>query len=167
MKNSVSIHHDFMFNFYGMTSARWGEYDDTLEDYRSSDFQKAIWWYNGAKDAGNMAIPPAFTAWELLKEGNYKNAVLRIIFGMPKVINGIPQTKKTGMIDVPTLFVCGKNDEYILCNNEYALNTKNYITSDYRHLVVDCGHDLTSCGGDEQAKINKMIFTRISTAESS
>ncbi|GMH97244.1 hypothetical protein TrVE_jg6319 [Triparma verrucosa] len=164
--NSASIKGNFWYMSLGLTSGRWKEYDDKYSDYGPSDFQKALWWYNGAQSAGKMAGPPAFTVTELTMEGQYSVAFLRGVFGMPdeEVVDGIEQTNKVGMIDVPTLFVCGKNDPAILCDNEYSYNTENYVSKDYLHLVVDCEHDLTSCGGDEQEKVNRMVWQRIRTA---
>ena len=37
-------------------------------------FQKALWWYNGARDAGRMAIPRVMGAGELLAHGAFSNA---------------------------------------------------------------------------------------------
>ena len=57
---------------------------------------------------------PAFTASELLKEVDYSFAGLRSVYGMPDTNNGLPQTHPTGMIDIPTAFICGKSDPAIL-----------------------------------------------------
>lgn len=163
-ENSASINGNFWYMSLGLTSGRWKEYDDKYTDYGPSDFQKALWWYNGAQSAGKMAGPPAFTATELMKEGQYSVAFLRGLFGMPDEVDGVEQTSKVGKIDVPVLYVCGKYDPAILCDNEYAYNTENYVTKDYLHLVVECQHDVTSCGGDEQDKVNEMVWERIRTA---
>jgi len=164
MKNSASIHGYFWYLALALTSGRWEEYDDTLEKYRPSNSQKAFWWYNGAAEAGKMAMPRAFTASELFKEGQYAFAALRGVYGMPDEPNGLPQTHKSGKIEIPTAFICGSSDTAILCDRPYAYNTKNFVTEDYLHLVVDCGHDLMACKDEEQYKVNDLIYQRILTA---
>ena len=44
---------------------------------------------------------------------------------------------------MPTLFVCGKNDIYLLCSSPAANKTKDFVTADkYRYFEASCGHNL-------------------------
>jgi len=164
-ENSASIKGNFWYLSLGLTSGRKSEYDGKYSDYLPSDFQKALWWYNGAMAAGKIAGPPAYTATQLMSAGQYSVAFLRTVFGMPPddMVGGIDQKYPTGQITVPSSFICGKKDPAILCDNDYAHTTSDYVDADYLHLVVDCAHDLTSCGGDEQDKINQRIWERIAS----
>lgn len=115
-----------------------------------NDFQKALWWYNGAMDAGVMAMPPIMSAPELLKDGWGAMAALRLTWGgTPN--QGHAAKTPTGDIVAPTLYVCGKHDSSILCNRPFALKTKDYVKSDYTYLEVDCGHGVIGCGNTNAA----------------
>merc|ERR1719282_290115 len=94
----------------------------------AKDFQKALWWYNGAMDVGVLAQPPQFTAWELTEKGDLAMAALREAFGINKDLStkGAPQKTATGDISVPSLFVCGNTDTSLLCTRPYAKQTEQY-----------------------------------------
>ena len=166
-ENSATINGNFWYITLGLTSGRINEYEGKYMDYKPSDFQKALWWYNGAMGAGKMAGPPAYTVKELLRAGQYSIAFLRSIFGMPadEVANGVAQASPTGQIDVPSSFICGRTDQAILCDSRIARTTKEYINAHYMHLVVECDHNLVGCGGKEQQKVWDRIWQRIITTE--
>merc|ERR1740139_1692274 len=47
----------------------------------ANDFQKSLWWYNGAYDAGVMAMPPTMSASDLFwRHGNPMMSTLRNMF---------------------------------------------------------------------------------------
>lgn len=120
----------------------------------AEDFQKALWWYNGAGaqrkndtrpgGAGVMALPPVMTAAQLFKEGDYAMAAFREAYG-GVADAGLPATRAVGNISMPTLFVCGSSDSSLLCNHPYSLASKDYVSAPYSYLEVDCGHDLLAC----------------------
>jgi len=122
--------------------------------------QRGLYWYNGARNAGYMAIPPIFDASEMMSQGGYcaASAPLRGAWGSgsgesPK--EGQPQQKRAGDIHVPTLFVCGSSDTSLLCNRPYAKSSENYCRAGYTYLEVNCGHDLLSC--EQQPETQKVI----------
>lgn len=157
--NSARSHNNFWCNFFETDRMDC----DTL--------QRGFYWYNGASDAGYMAIPPAFNASYMASQGGYcaSSAAVRAAWGpgsgeLPQ--DGQNQTKAVGMIHVPTLFVCGATDSSILCNRPYALSTETYCDAGYTYLEVDCGHDLLSCG--QQTETDKVIAAIVAhIAESS
>merc|ERR1712228_642102 len=89
---------------------------------------------------------------------------IRKIHPLP-VDQGSPQKHPIGNITVPTLFVCGKQDPYLLCASPWVANTKKYV-ADYTTLNVDCGHELltvsSGCTSDAvqsvKSSISKHIF---------
>ena len=126
----------------------------------SKDFQKAMWWYSGALNSGYMAIPPIMSASDILKQGvtigHTGMAALRTLWGgTPN--NGTAQLTPIGnVVGVPTLFVCGSQDQSLLCNRPYSLATKEYVrNATYEYLLVDCGHDLLQC--EKQSETAKVV----------
>lgn len=118
-----------------------------------SDFQKAMWWYNGAMDAGVMAMPPLMSASQLWDAGWDTMATLRLTWG-GKPNAGYAAKTTTGDVAVPVLFVCGKTDDSILCNRPYALKTKDHCKSAYEYHEVDCGHGVVGCDDTNAAILN-------------
>ena len=151
LDDSASIHSGFWYYTLGYTSG-----------FRSkSDFQKALWWYNGAVDAGVMAQPPLMSGGDLLKHGALATAGLRELFG-GKPNDGAPATNRVKNTTMPTLFVCGTSDSSILCNKPYALKTSAFCSSRYEYVAVDCGHDLLSCSkSEETAKVVAAVISHI------
>ena len=45
-------------------------------------------------------------------------------------------------VRVRTLFVCGTDDEYLLCGRAYAAKQKQFVVADLATLNVACGHNL-------------------------
>ena len=141
LNHSATLHGNFWYNTMGKTSgdADSGSFAD------AAAFQKALWWYNGARDAGRMAIPRVMGAGELLAHGAFSAAALRGIFGGTPTARGTPEARPVGNVSVPSLFVCGKSDSAILCDRPYSLKTRDFCTAGYKFLDVDCGHDLLAC----------------------
>jgi len=138
LKDSASLHGGFLYYLLGLPAGFAS----------TGSFQKALWWYNGAMEAGVMSAPPFMTAKEL--KDNSNAWTLRKVFGdevPPSYIkDGWAATHPTGEIAMPALYVCGKTDTAILCKRPYALKTKDYCTGGYQYVEVDCGHDILSCG---------------------
>jgi len=156
MNNSAS--HAFGLFYHAMAGG-----PDSEDGFNSEeDFQKALWWYNGAFAAGVMAMPPLFSGSELLLK--YKNpamAALREAFdGCDECKahpGGIPASHPTATVHVPSLFVCGKSDSSILCGHDYAMKTRDYVNASYTYLQVDCGHEVLTVGSDcTEAEVDKV-----------
>ena len=157
LNNSASLH--FGFYYHAMAGADPTPAMGAFES--ESEFQRALWWYNGAFDAGVMAMPPVFSAAFLLEHGAFAAAALREMFEMPED-GGAPQKTPTGAVAVDALYVCGTSDAAILCDDAYARATAAYVAGDYRHLAVDCGHDLLACDDDaETAKVVAAVVSRL------
>ena len=144
-KDSASSH----FEFWWLTMGKFDGNKDSANIWKSSqDFQKTMWWYNGAMNSGIMAMVPIMTASQILSHGVSHAAIatLRTMWG-GTANNGTRATHPIGNItNLPTLYICGSKDPAILCNRSYALKTKNYIVNGtYTNVVVDCGHDLLTC----------------------
>ena len=163
LNNSASLHHEFFYYTLGKTSGdKYSE--DTFPN--SEAFQLAMYWYNGAMNAGRMAGPPIMSAWQLTEHGAFATAALRELFG-GEPDEGHPQTRPVGKVTMPTLYVCGNKDSAILCNRPYALKTSDYVPDGkYTYLEADCGHDLLSCSDDtETQKVVDAIVTHLTKFE--
>lgn len=152
LPDSASIHFEFWYRTMGKSSGF----------PNATAFQKALWWYNGAMEAGIMAMPPLMSAWSLTEHGALATAGLRELFG-GKPNDGYAATRATGDISVSSLYVCGSSDTAILCNRPYALRTKEYCPpSSYTYLEVDCGHDLLACSNaSETNRVTESILTHL------
>jgi len=173
MNKSASLDAGFWFHSMGSTSS-----DKNSDSFKTeADFQKALWWYNGALDAGYMALPPTFTASELLlKYGSPSMASLRELFAGSTAAKAHPEGigAKTAVknVTMPALYVCGKSDTAILCNRPYALKTNEYCTASYQYVEVKCGHDVLAkglvdgCTSDAEVdKVNSAILAHIQKAK--
>merc|ERR1711972_258348 len=118
-----------------------------LGGFRSPQaFQKALYWYNGSV-AVRWARPPVVSD-ALVAKYHYERFVAAVRKAIPLPPDeGSPAKEKVGSIHIPTLFVCGEKDPYLLCARPYALRTADYVKSSYRYVKADCGHDLLSVGG--------------------
>eukprot|EP00666_Eupelagonemidae_sp_cell4sb_P004358 gene4358-biopygen344 len=102
-----------------------------MELSKSPALQKALWWYNGSIGI-YMSRPPQFAANSSLGEymqcSKYSDSMVNAVRqAIPLPVGpGQVAQKQTGRIAVPTLFVCGEQDPYLLCSLPYALKTKDY-----------------------------------------
>jgi pimeloyl-ACP methyl ester carboxylesterase len=155
LNSSASLHGEYWFKTLGKGS---GDADSGSFESAAA-FQKALWWYNGAVNAGVMGLPPLMSAVQIAAHGDLQMAALRVLFGgTPN--NGTGAARPTGQVAVPALFVCGKSDPAILCDRPYARNTSAYVTADYQHLAVDCAHDLLSCKSNASTEAVVQAFLR-------
>jgi pimeloyl-ACP methyl ester carboxylesterase len=172
MANSSSIDGEFLFRTMGKSSG-----DKNTDHFTTAeDFQKALWWYNGATDAGYFPLPPTFSVEELLvKYHNPSMSALRAIFPGSAAAKAHPQGIGANItvanVSMPTLFVCGETDSAILCTRPYSRKTSQYCSGAYQYLQVQCGHDvLAKSGGDgcktvaEVDKVNGAILAHIQHA---
>merc|ERR1712039_1133238 len=122
-----------------------------VSGFKSTDAaQKGLWWYNGAFASGLTSVPPVLDDTTIAKYPVPMVQGIRKIHPLP-VDQGSPQKHPIGNITVPTLFVCGKQDPYLLCASPWVANTKKYV-ADYTTVNVDCGHELltvsSGCASD-------------------
>ena len=131
-----------------------------------SDFQRPMWWYNGAMNTGVMAMPPSMTAEDLDAHGAHDAADLRRLFGGAPA-PGHSASVAIGNVSAPTLFVCGTGDTYLLCNRPYALRTADHCSGGYRYLAVECDHNVLSCANRTATEsVVAAIIANIKSAES-
>eukprot|EP00040_Diaphanoeca_grandis_P027148 m.153853 g.153853 ORF g.153853 m.153853 type:complete len:328 (-) comp30856_c1_seq2:178-1161(-) len=71
LANSSTLHGDFWYNLMGKDS---GDADSGSFDTPEA-FQKALWWYNGAKDPGVFSMPPLMSVAMLLEHGQLRRLV--------------------------------------------------------------------------------------------
>lgn len=159
MNNSASL--DFGLLYHAMGSS---------DGFNSeADFQKALWWYNGAYDEGVMAGPPQWSSGELLLKGEPAIAAFRAAFGKNPAISeaGTPQRTQTGKITMPALFVCGNQDSYLKCARPFAKKTQDYCVGGYTYLEAVCGHSVLDCSDKaETQKIIDGIVSHVAAAAS-
>jgi len=125
------------------------------------DFQKAMWWYNGAMNVGVLSMPPLMSASELNSRGWTAMAALRLLWGgTPN--KGYAGKFPTGDMIMPTLFVCGKKDSAILCDHPFALKTKDHCKGGYTYLEVDAGHTVT---GNTDGQVEGAILKHIESVQ--
>ena len=129
-------------------------------------FQKSLFWYNGAMELdGVMALPPLMSATQILAHGitpmHSAAASLRAVFGgTPNA--GVAQRVSVGNVSaaIPTLYVCGTEDDAILCDRPFSHATARYVDGNYTFLAVACGHDLLSCGALKQ-KVTQEVMDAV------
>lgn len=129
--------------------------------------QKTFWWYNGAIDAGAMALAP------LMPFGHSIASKIDIPFAMVKAktpypLEGVPQTVKVGVIrNFPVFFGCGQQDTCDLCTQKVVAQTGQLIASNYSSAINSCGHqllDTTKCPEAERKKIIDLVIANIELA---
>lgn len=161
LPDSASIHSYFWYLTLGVTSkTSYGE------SFGSSDeFQKALWWYNGAMDAGIMSMPPLMSSDDLW-EYSYSAWFLRKMFG-GEPDDGNAQPNPAGDVNVPALYVCGTEDPAILCNKPYALKSEQYCKAGYTYVEVECEHNVLDCKSDAATQtVKDAIIAHVTTSAS-
>lgn len=122
----------------------------------SASCQPSFWWYNGAIDAGAMALAP------LMPFGHSIAAQIKIPFDMvkkltPYPLDGVPQRVKVGDVsEFPVFFACGQLDRSDLCSTKVVHQTAAMISSPFTSAINSCGHQLIavgSCPIDERQKV--------------
>lgn len=122
---------------------RYGGFDN------AEGFQKALWWYLGAD---YFARPPYLPNRDLRRAGVtgiFPLAVRRAVdlSGVyPEDDEGEGAKMDAGLVDVPSMFICGSKDMALLCDRDYALRTSEYVTGNYTYLRESCGHNLMTTG---------------------
>jgi pimeloyl-ACP methyl ester carboxylesterase len=114
--------------------------------FSQDQFQKALWWYNGAFDAGILTLPKQLSASDIRAKGEGSAAPLFAMFqdryGGSDLKDTVPASNPISKVSMPVLFVCGKNDVAILCDTPYTKKTEDWATAGYTELVVPgCEHN--------------------------
>ena len=134
LPNSTRVNHNAIF------SAFCGEFGFSTPE----SCQKTFWWYNGAIDAGAMALAP------LMPFGSSIASKVNIPYEMVKTLTqyplkGVPQTVKVGDVsDFPFFFACGSKDTCDLCTKKVVQQTAAMVKSDFTSAINACGHKLIS-----------------------
>jgi len=136
--------------------------------YKTTDaLQKGLWWYNGMFASGLVATVPVLDDATIAKYPVDMVKGIRKIMPLP-VDKGAPATRPAGNITVPTLFVCGKEDPYLLCASPWVSKTKKYVAN-YKTLNVDCGHELLTvaagCSSQAVDSVMKGITAHITDTD--
>jgi len=147
LENSASLFNNFWFEAMRC-------YNDICFD-APADLQKALWWYNGIFNNGTdakVAMPPSMTVDEINATdypGKASPIAIRSVFSeyTGNGYGGYPQTEYVGNISAPTLFVCGSEDEALLCTMP-EMDGTTYCPEGYTYKEVVCGHRLTQCADD-------------------
>eukprot|EP00931_Biecheleriopsis_adriatica_P104456 TRINITY_DN79130_c0_g1_i1.p1 TRINITY_DN79130_c0_g1~~TRINITY_DN79130_c0_g1_i1.p1 ORF type:complete len:367 (+),score=41.35 TRINITY_DN79130_c0_g1_i1:124-1101(+) len=129
-------------------------------------FQKSLFWYNGSVGM-RWARPPVVSDAVVAKYTEPFVTSVRKAIPLP-TDQGSPAKEKVGnLTGIPTLFVCGQKDPYLLCTRPYALKTADYVQgAAYHYFKADCGHDLLSVGGSggcTSESVLKLVLDRITT----
>jgi len=129
--------------------------------------QKTFWWYNGAVDAGAMAMAP------LMDFGKSIASKVNISYDMVEKLTtypltGVPQTVKVGVISkFPVFFACGNKDTCDLCTNTVVEQTKSMVESSFTSTITNCGHKLlTKSKCPQQLERQKVIDGIIANVQS-
>jgi len=132
LNSSVTVNHNAIFRQFcftlGFNTTEW--------------CQKTFWWYNGAIDAGAMAVAP------LMPFERSIASKIDIPFDMvrqmtPYPLDGVPQTVKVGVVrDFPVFFACGSEDTCDLCEPRVVSQTASMVASAFTSVINECGHAL-------------------------
>jgi len=112
----------------------------------AAQLQKALYWYNGS--VGLSWARPAVVSDVLVAKYNEPFvAAVRKAIPLPDR-DGAPATAPVGNVSLPTLFVCGSIDPYLLCTHPYAKASKDFVTgAPYEYFSAKCGHNVVFSGG--------------------
>jgi pimeloyl-ACP methyl ester carboxylesterase len=115
-------------------------------------FKKALWWYNGAFDAGIITMPKQLSRSDITARGEGSGihlfATFQAIHGGSDLKDAVPASNPIGEVSMPVLFACGKKDQFILCDTSYSQKTRDWATAGYKELVLpECDHNPLGSSG--------------------
>ena len=129
--------------------------------------QPSFWWYNGAVDAGNMAMAPLMPfKSSIASKVNIPYEMVEKLTPYP--LSGVPQTARVGVVRAfPVFFACGSQDTCDLCEDRVVQQTKARVASTFTSVINGCGHKLISpekCAdkGERQKVIDGIIANIVS-----
>jgi pimeloyl-ACP methyl ester carboxylesterase len=111
-------------------------------------FQKMLWWYNGSL-AEYFSLPRVVSDDEVAayvqkagpEAGAFINAIRQAVPLEVRDCIPTPEENVVGAVTIPTLFICGLSDTFLLCNSTYFSDYPPDILPDYEHVNFECGHD--------------------------
>jgi hypothetical protein len=135
----------------------YGGFDD------AASFQKALWWYYGG--IPNYLARPPYVDDETIQRYNAPLVMgVRAAIPLDEVYGDNDEGETgtpLGTVGIPTLFVCGSRDSYLLCENEYALRTSDFVTGQYSYLSEPCGHNLMTVGVVSDGCLTQAALDRV------
>ena len=142
-------------------------FGDSLQPH---DFQKMLWWYNGSL-AESFSLPRVVSDEEVAmyaeKAGPQAGAFLggvRLAVPMEeRECTQVSEEDLVGAITVPTLFICGLGDVFLLCNNTYATDFPPELLPDYEHANFACGHDFFLPGDCSSTEESQLVMDKITS----
>ena len=103
--------------------------------------QKVLWWYNGAIDAGSMALAPLMPFGPVAKSLGVPEDAVKNLTQYP--IAGVAQTVRVGRVtELPVLYACGALDSADLCKQAFADESRALIANFSYTRLGACGHDI-------------------------
>jgi len=120
-----------------------------FETRRAEDFQRALWWYYAAfsdKNPSMGARPPVDSFAQV-----WKTDAMPLILAIQKMIPlrvapAQPGRGHLGNISIPVMFMCGAQDNLILCTRASHKRTAEYVSGAYTYRNVSCAHDFFYAG---------------------
>lgn len=152
LPDSASLHNNYWFKTVNPTT--WFN--------SSADYQKALWWYNGAIDSGSMAQAPVMSVDFLKRQSSsainpyWLNKMIQVreLFGEESFYprEGVPQTVRVGNAPMPILYICGLQDHSDLCGRSFAKKSADHCPNGYSYLETDCGHNVLRCDKPQESQ---------------
>jgi pimeloyl-ACP methyl ester carboxylesterase len=115
----------------------------------------SFWWYNGAVDSGNLAVPPVMPFGAIGKMIGIPEDFVTNNTQFP--LSGVPQRTKVGNVtEFPVLFLCGVEEVADLCTDRMHEETAKRVADLTYVRLQACGHNVLSCS-DKQKTIDAVI----------
>lgn len=115
----------------------------------------SFWWYNGAVDSGNLAVPPVKPFGAIGKMIGIPQDFVEAHTSFPLL--GVAQRVKVGNVtEFPVLYLCGVEEVADLCTDRMQQQTAQRVASLAYVRLAACGHDVFRCA-DTQKTINAVI----------
>eukprot|EP00040_Diaphanoeca_grandis_P007965 m.43155 g.43155 ORF g.43155 m.43155 type:complete len:387 (-) comp19309_c1_seq1:28-1188(-) len=157
LPNSTTVYHDAIYKNLCLFD-KW---------FTTAACQNVLWWYNGAIDAGAMALAPMMPYGSIAKRLGIPESVVGNL--TQYALSGVAQTVKVGNVtEFPVLYACGANDSSDLCKQIFG-DESGKLISKYTYLRLDsCGHDVLGCSDtNDREKLEQAIIANIQSASPS
>ena len=115
----------------------------------------SFWWYNGAVDSGNLAVPPIMPFGAIGKSIGIPEEFVKAHTSYP--LSGVPQRVRVGNVtEFPVLYLCGVSEVADLCSDRMHEQTAQRVADLTYVRLQDCGHGVFRCP-DAQKTINAVV----------
>eukprot|EP00656_Telonema_subtile_P007384 TRINITY_DN1346_c0_g1_i2.p1 TRINITY_DN1346_c0_g1~~TRINITY_DN1346_c0_g1_i2.p1 ORF type:complete len:291 (-),score=72.03 TRINITY_DN1346_c0_g1_i2:237-1109(-) len=157
-----------MLTLPNATTAYNGAVDKTVchgEQESIDACKKALWYYNGAIDAGAMALAPLMTFGSIAKQIGIPSDVVKKLTQYP--LTGVAQSVKVGQVsEFPVLYSCGTKDGSDLCKSAFGDESGKLISKFTYLQLPGCGHDVLGCSDATQLeKLHDAIVANVQSSE--